>query len=67
MIYFQYNELLVQLRSDGSVETANSLEELQNLKATVYSKDKKFSDLIRTTNKLQSLVNQLDNENSALR
>lgn len=67
MICFQYNELLVQLRNEGSVEVANYLEELQSLKATVSSKDKEISDLIRTSNKLHGLVNCLDNENAALR
>lgn len=67
VFFFQYNELLEQLRNNESIEVANSLEELQSIKATVFSKNKEISDLIRTANKLQGLVNRLDNENSALR
>lgn len=46
---------------------AEVLQEVQSLKEKVHLKEKDVADVVRTSNRLQGLVNKLNDENLGLR
>ncbi|XP_031338487.1 centrosomal protein of 290 kDa isoform X2 [Photinus pyralis] len=61
------NEILDKLKQDGQIELSKGLEEVQNLKSKVRAQDKQITDYVKIMNKLQTSIDCIANENSALR